>query len=153
MLITKFVAGESAMNNGNPIEKMHANETSLGPDLKRRRLVRGAIGIAPVVLTLRSGVLAASSCTGAKTLEASTNGGGKLTSPVPVSTDPLNPDYCVSPFSQEGCPTGEQKISSGGSPVQVTGAGGNLFCTGVTNTSPVAILSSASVTSLFNLTN
>ena len=33
---------------------------------KRRRLVRGAVAFAPLVLTLRSGALAAASCTGVK---------------------------------------------------------------------------------------
>ena len=53
------------MNNGNPIEETHTNEASDDLNLKRRRLIRGAIGVAPMVLTLRSGALAAatSCCT------------------------------------------------------------------------------------------
>jgi hypothetical protein len=35
-------------------------------DQRRRRLVRGAAALAPLVLTLRSGALAAASCTGVK---------------------------------------------------------------------------------------
>jgi len=58
----------------------------------RRRLVRGAMALAPVVLTLRSGALAAASCTGAKVVSVTLDGNG---------TDSQNPsriaagDYCV----------------------------------------------------------
>ena len=58
----------------------------------RRRLVRGAMALAPVVLTLRSGALAAASCTGAKVVSVTLDGNG---------SDPQSPsridngDYCV----------------------------------------------------------
>ena len=44
----------------------------------RRRLVRGAVSLAPVVLTLRSGGLAAASCTGVKVLNVQTDDVGKI---------------------------------------------------------------------------
>lgn len=46
-----------------------ASPASDGPDLRRRRLIRGAAAATPVILTLRSGAaLAQVSCTGAKVL-------------------------------------------------------------------------------------
>lgn len=39
----------------------------------RRRLVRGAVSLVPVVLTLRSGALAAASCTGARLVRINDN--------------------------------------------------------------------------------
>jgi len=40
---------------------------------ERRRLVRGAVALAPLVLTLRSGALAAASCTGARLVRINNN--------------------------------------------------------------------------------
>ncbi len=42
-----------------PITESRSNNEAQGLDLRRRRLIRGAAGIAPVVLTLRSGAAAA----------------------------------------------------------------------------------------------
>lgn len=57
-------------------------EQSSGADQRRRRLVRGAAAMAPLVLTLRSGALAAASCTGVKVGSATVN---------PVPSDPNGP--------------------------------------------------------------
>lgn len=44
------------------------------PENKRRRLVRSAAALAPLVLTLRSGGVAAASCTGARLVRIGDNG-------------------------------------------------------------------------------
>ena len=72
---------------------------------KRRRLVRGAVALAPLVLTLRSGALAAASCTGTKIRDANVGTGNQKNiknlsnSPITsglkgVNDYPNNPDYC-----------------------------------------------------------
>lgn len=60
-----------------PIDQSAMNPvtTSIGElDLGRRRWVRGAAAVAPLVLTLRSGALAAASCTGARIVQIPANG-------------------------------------------------------------------------------
>jgi hypothetical protein len=106
----------------------------------RRRLVRGAVSLAPVVLTLRSGGLAAASCTGAVAL-VNVNSGGKIDQPPPGVAEGQacisNPIVCES----------SSKIS-GGTPVgTVEKRGDNLFCGNGGTGGQVAILSSASATS------
>ena len=119
------------------------------PNVQRRRLLRGATAIAPVVLTLRSGsVVAAASCVGAKAVGATTNGAGKIT---------LNGgsaavgDHCVT--SYQACES-TTKISSGTLTGQVTrDNAGDLVCADPNaKNRTVAILSSVSVTSLTGLT-
>jgi len=122
--------------------------TSSIADNKRRRLVRGAMAVAPLVLTLRSGaVAAAASCTGAKQLvnlpptgQFPAGGGANLG------------DTCVTNYEFNGCPAG--KISSGtNTGVQVTLGfkDGDYACnlTGITGN--VALLSTAAVNSLVQL--
>ena len=53
---------DSALPDG---QTVGADQTSQ-LDQRRRRLVRSAMAVAPLVLTLRSGALAAASCTGVK---------------------------------------------------------------------------------------
>jgi hypothetical protein len=113
-------------------------------DVKRRRLVRGAAAIAPMVLTLRSGALAAASCTGAKIISID-------------STGQINPaglhdtDVCFT--DQQVCPgyplNGPTKIESGTRVGQIapTIPNGPYACGNLKNTQ-VAILSSASASSL-----
>jgi hypothetical protein len=134
------------MNNGNPIEEMHADESSHDLNLRRRRLIRGAAYVAPMVLTLRSGALAAaSSCTGAKLLTTTKNSSGQLNSSTGIEAG----DICAINYSQDGCPTGENKISIGVKAGSVTQSGSNFKCAEVTGANTqVAIISSASATSL-----
>lgn len=75
-------------------------ESALVSDAKRRRLVRGAVALAPLVLTLRSGALAAASCTGAKTVETTIGDDGKPG--VGVETDVCIPNaqVCSTPDYQ-----------------------------------------------------
>jgi hypothetical protein len=132
------------MNNGNPIEKTHTNEASHNPDFRRRRLLRGAIGVAPMVLTLRSGALAAAtSCTGAKLLTTiGSNGKPSNQARTPIATG----DICASNYLQENCPDGESKISFG---VNSGSIQSNGKCSGTWTTGqPVAILSSSAASSL-----
>lgn len=122
------------------------------PDQKRRRFVRGAASVAPVVLTLRSGAVAAASCTGAK-LITTLDQNGKINGDVSglLSTDRCftNPDVCTG--------VSGSKISAGNSNGTVdppSGGSSNAFCRGGTYSAnqPVAILSSMSATSLLNRT-
>ena len=116
----------------------------------RRRLVRGAVALAPLVLTLRSGA-AAASCTGAKAL-ATVNGGGQISNITNLAV-PIVPgtDKCVSIAQGDICQTtgGNVKIS-GGVPrgtVNSSGTSGNFTC-GSGSSGQVAILSSTSAGSL-----
>jgi len=113
-----------------------------GLNLSRRRLVRGAAVIAPLVLTLRSGALAAASCTGAKVITVfETNG------KVSNTTGLVDGDICVTNFNT--CPTSpESKIIGGVS--DGTFKASSQKCSGTVSSGPVAILSSQSATSLFN---
>lgn len=124
----------------------------------RRRLVRGAVALAPVVLTLRSGALAAASCTAAIAFGTVDKNGhiGDI-----VNADSGRKaqagDICVTGYSQNQCLAGSSRISSG-TPDPLTSpiTGPNLQslkCGSATSPYPnqsvqVAILSSAAVTSL-----
>lgn len=163
-------ATDLALTGGDPAS---ADEGST-LDQRRRRLVRGAAAFAPLVLTLRSGALAAASCTGTKIRTATTNargqvevGGSPLTSGLLGSNDNPNPDYCFK--NVDSCPDTSlvDKISTqdmNDQSIQVfrsgTGGGTRYYC-GTPSGSPltgpadfrsqnIAILSSASATSLIN---
>ena len=137
---------------GNKMEQERDDGRSKTPlpelNLSRRRLVRSLTAAAPLVLTLRSGaVVAAVSCVGAKALDASTNGSGKIT--LNNGGSVALEDRCV--IDYQVCPDPNQptKILSGtvaGDPI--TANGPNFSCVGANNQNPVAILSSMSVTSL-----
>lgn len=80
-------------------EAVSPSQTSL-MDQRRRRLVRGAVAAAPLVLTLRSGALAAASCTGLKVTSASTRPAtamrpGRIVNAVPVGVTVVPGDVCV----------------------------------------------------------
>jgi hypothetical protein len=73
----------------------------------RRRLIRGAAGVAPVLLTLRSGaLLAASSCTGAVTLATTDPTTGQFPGVLGMQPGQL----CTETFDKTGCPVDESKI-------------------------------------------
>jgi hypothetical protein len=142
------------MNDGHPIEETRPHEVSDDLNLRRRRLLRGAIGIAPVVLTLRSGAVAAvSSCTGAKLLTI-TDFQGKLASSSGVNTT----DACITGYDTTGCPTdsgdkirtGEGSIAVGGVTKKKKNGKYYYYCEGATS-SPVAILSSSSASSFLGV--
>lgn len=81
-------SAELAVANG---EASGSGVSSLA-DQRRRRLVRGAAAFAPMVLTLRSGALAAASCTGAKVVEITpANGNGRLPTNIGIKSG----DVCV----------------------------------------------------------
>lgn len=124
----------------------------------RRRLVRGAVSIAPVVLTLRSGALAAASCTGAKVL-TTLDSTKKVPTSVTLATDASGvvTDKCVATSNVPIC-DGASTVP--GLPTRVKNPVGsstiydinNRKCLSGTTPLPagtqVAILSSASATSL-----
>jgi hypothetical protein len=122
-----------------------ADETST-MDQRRRRLVRGAAALAPLVLTLRSGALAAASCTGAKAIETIVGDDGK---PI-IGT---NPDWCIpidyAPVCKEHPDKLENVPGAGDVGVQINRNTGK--CGSGANTLPpgtrVAILSSDAYTS------
>lgn len=117
-------------------------------DQFRRRFVRGAAAAAPLVLTLRSGALAAASCVGGgmpRTVTLLANG----EIPAPAQST----DRCFS--SVNTCSADSNKID-GGIPLGGTGgvssvfpsAGSGFKCDGGVLGQNVAILSGSSATSL-----
>lgn len=123
-------------------------ETAASGDLplaenKRRRLVRGAMALAPLVLTLRSGA-AAASCTGAKTVSAVLDNDGKP----PASVGAVSGDVCYKVSETATCPQDSaRKLLNvpGGAPAGYT-IGSNGKCGDLRNIN-VAILSSQAATS------
>ena len=125
------------------------------PENKRRRLVRGAVAFAPLVLTLRSGALAAASCTGARLVQLPAD--GKFSpadaGDVCINADfpPVCPDYPTTPGSTKVLtqPASVLPVTSAGGPAS---GGGGLFYCGDTGShlsdKTVAILSSASASFL-----
>ena len=135
--------------NLNDLEKTERseeqNKTSVAAlNLSRRRLVRGAVVAAPVILTLRSGALAAASCVGVKVVNVSVNQGQ-----LAPGTDAAVGDYCVA--SATACPDPNQptKILSGSRDASPIFEDNNqLVCGNTTGNTTVAILSSINATSL-----
>ena len=83
----------------------------------RRRLVRGAAAFAPVVLTLRSGALAAASCTGARTVNTTLESNSKP----PPSVGAQQNDVCFKVTEVNTCPSAPTKLENGvGSPTGYT---------------------------------
>lgn len=133
-------------------------------DQRRRRLVRGVMAAAPVVLTLRSGALAAASCTGVKIASVHTKANnprrGQIESPpVPIQAG----DVCVLPGVLQACPdpafpnkvaTNSPINETNTEPVQPRSSGGVDYWTcgnpdlASFRNQNVAILSSQSVTSM-----
>ena len=115
-------------------------------DQQRRRLVRGAVAFAPLVLTLRSGALAAASCTGAKIVSIPTTNGEFSAQ----ATDVCAPEAQICP----GYPvTGDTKVMTATTlQVPVTPNGTGFRCinpqTGNFYTGNMAVLSSASAASM-----
>jgi len=116
------------------------------PDRARRRLVRGAAAVAPLVLTLRSGgVLAAVSCMGVSQITVTDANGDFMGNSIAVPGD-----QCVDTFSQNAATCPGNRITGGslsGVPVTHSGVTGYLRCQGMPNRT-VAILSSIAATSL-----
>lgn len=105
---------------------------------RRRRLVRSAAALAPLVLTLRSGALAAASCTGVSQL-VTLDANGKFLPAPPTQEN----DICVT-YSVDSC--SDNKISSAsklGIVVRTNDPNDPLpfQCTGATGGGQVAILS------------
>lgn len=138
---------ELALANG------EAGGLEVPADQRRRRLVRGAAAFAPVVLTLRSGALAAASCTGARIVNIPSTGNenGKFVANTGEVACVATTDYKV---CENHLLTGQTKIETKSTVTYpVTGPDNNGFykCS-VSNgrdlTGNVAILSSAAASSL-----
>ena len=170
------------MNDGKSIDEMETLpqvELINGPtgdpsqaramDLRRRRLIRGAVGIAPAVMTLRSGGLAAGSlCTptvqhGVTLMTNTTDSNSTGWIPSGNSLNVAAGQKCASTspgVSEVNCPTGYiQKSGTSGvgtvvGPTGPTGPGTSTFyCQSsggshISNLPNVAILSSQGATSL-----
>jgi hypothetical protein len=171
ILSNRIVMGVAQVNNGKSIDQAQApkpaalsvNQTatageqpSHGPDLSRRRLIRGAAGIAPVVITLRSGALAAAaSCVNTKATVVTTGSSGNITGYTTGSSATIHAgDNCVAPYYNSlnnggACPSPsiDSKWNQPLSTQQGTvgGTSPNFTCAGAPNTN-VAIIS-ASITS------
>ncbi len=130
-------------------------------DQRRRRLVRGAMAVAPLVLTLRSGALAAASCTGVKIASVSVKNGAPRAGEILSPSAPLVAgDVCVAPGVLQQCPPPSTEKVLTSSPINATNSEPIVF-RDVTGTDywtcgndrlfqgqNVAILSSASVASM-----
>lgn len=118
-------------------------------NIRRRRLIRGAAGIAPVVLTLRSGALAAAASGCVPYIAAGTTNAGGDAPNTPSAASPGN--RCVTSPDQGICPSGQ--IQHGNIQGTVSGTGSPYQChldsdnSLMTNT-PVAIISATSASSL-----
>lgn len=119
----------------------------------RRRLVRGAVALAPLVLTLRSGALAAASCTAARVVGVDSQ--GKITGG--VSTDVSCINLPTAPVCDGYPVSGPTKVTTQRHPlIPVQSQGSNYYCgappsgTGEHIVGPrqVAILSSAGLGSI-----
>ncbi|ACV36159.1 hypothetical protein [Accumulibacter sp.] len=155
---------ETAASTGRSLadgDAVSPSQTSL-MDQRRRRLVRGAMAVAPLVLTLRSGALAAASCTGVKiaSVRVSTGAGSERRGEIMNPPTPLaNKDVCVAPGVLVQCPAPSVEKVLTSSPINATNSEEILF-RDVAGTDywtcgdrqfqgqNVAILSSASVASM-----
>lgn len=112
---------------------------------RRRRLVRGVAAFAPVVLTLRSGALAAASCTGARTVSATLDNNGRPPAIVGAQTG----DVCYRTTDVQVCsssPTTKLENVPGAPTTSATiDASGK--CGAFPGGTQVAILSSSAATS------
>lgn len=133
----------------NPVDLSSATENASVPDNiethenKRRRLIRGAVACAPLVLTLRSGALAAASCTGARFVVPDKD--GKIDGAVSEN------DSCVLTYQQCNGSAIETQSADGVYPLTRNGSNYRCVANGTVITErPVAIVSSVSATSLIN---
>lgn len=133
----------------NPVDLSSATEEVSAPDNleahenKRRRLIRGAVACAPIVLTLRSGALAAASCTGARFVVPDSN--GKIEGAVSEN------DSCVLTYQQCDGSAIETQSADGVYPLSLDGSNYRCIADGnVIKNRPVAIVSSVSATSLIS---
>lgn len=122
-----------------------ADGETANPDQRRRRLVRGVAAIAPLVLTLRSGALAAASCTGARTVNATLDNNGKPPPIVGAQTG----DVCYRAIDVQVCSSSPTtKLENvPGAPATSATIGSNGKCGAFSGGTQVAILSSSAATS------
>lgn len=114
--------------------------------LDRRRLIRGVVSAAPVILTLRSGGVAAASCVPARTVNVTLGGNGSIPSTV-AGVQVGDTCYRVEDVLQ--CGTTPRLQNDADHPTisyNVIDQGG-LRCSGASNNQQVAILSSGAATS------
>ena len=134
--------GSSIMKNTESIDEL----AKPALDQRRRRLVRGAVAIAPVVLTLRSGALAAASCTGARTVSTTLDNNGRPLASVGAQQGDVC--YKTTDVQVQVCPTSATQLENVlGAPATSATIGTNGKCGAFPGGTQVAILSSSSATS------
>jgi hypothetical protein len=148
---------EQRMDSASATHGAKGPSLASGPDLAKRRLVRGAAAAAPVLLTLRSGALAAISCTGVEGKDVVVASDGKITvgSGNKAYNSPQVGDVCYNNSNVTYCldlDLNDHKVQSvGGTPLQVTQNGSDFYCgngTGSGLNDNYAILSAGSAQSL-----
>lgn len=150
------------MNDGKLTEQTEAlplAETTSGPtanpsgaedmDRRRRRLIRGAVGIAPVVLTLRSGGLAAAVSGCAAVVYTPTGALDGTTGKLPGTPTDISEGYvCVKNAATCGSsPSGPPAIRAGTGTATgpLTKVGSDYFCVDFPGQNVVIISSAASL--------
>jgi hypothetical protein len=136
------------------MSKGHGTSGEQG-DVGRRRLVRGAVALAPLVLTLRSGGLAAASAGAAVVAYATVDKNGNIAvTSRPNGGIPKVGDVCVSDYTKTQQDFGRISTGTVDTGNIISGENGKLVCgsskadqQGSTQIQ-VAILSSSSTTSL-----
>jgi hypothetical protein len=115
---------------------------------RRRRLVRGAAAFAPVVLTLRSGALAAASCTGAIQVDATIDNNGKPSPDAGVTKG----DYCLMRPPVDACDGQPGKVKTITlQPGEYTPVDNNGKCGSFPKGTRVAIISSGNALNSFGI--
>jgi len=126
----------SKMNND---QELSCQQENVG----RRRVVRGVVALAPLVLTLRSGALAAASCTGARTVNTILDNNAKP----PASVGAVEGDVCFKVSDVNTCPDAPTKLENiVGAPPGYT-IGNNGKCGNLAGGTNVAILSATAAAS------
>jgi hypothetical protein len=122
--------------------KDHSKPSRSALNLGRRRMIRSAAAVAPLVLTLRSGAVAAAvSCVGVKGF-GRTDNAGKI-----IEGNAAAGDTCVTGYTVCPDPAQSTKILPRvGNTQSIRAAGPNLFCGG-SSQQPIAILSATSASS------
>ena len=130
---------------GETAESPLADGETANLDQGRRRLVRGVAAFAPLVLTLRSGALAAASCTGAKTVSATLDSHGRP----PAIVGAQAGDVCYRATDVQACSSSPTtKLENvPGAPASSATIGSNGKCGAFPGGTQVAILSSSAATS------
>jgi hypothetical protein len=123
--------------------------TAPGPDLRRRRLMRGAAVAVPTIITLRSGAAAAVSLCPQIKGTATVNGTGKIMSFDNPSWPPVEGDVCTTAVSNR-CPNITNILGTVSVEYKNDGSVNSRNCSGISgnNNGTVFIVAESSAASL-----